>query len=217
MSAQSGSTAIVSLGMSCQSSRQIRTHVDTFSGLLDQTFEPTRHFFDGLISPISGLADLFCDGFQLFTRDSIRPGPGCPTWMPYGIRFLHHFREADMPPDIDRFFEREHSKFGYLREKFIGLSEVERVIFVISNSQNNLSDVAFETEMACIKFNQSQLERLMKAVDNFLDRQCEYLIVSHPDRHGGVLDENIHVMKADESEWTGDKTQWRALFQSYFV
>ena len=217
MSAQSGATAIVSLGMSCQSSRQIRTHVETFSELLDQTFEPTRHFFDGLISPIPGLAALFEEGFPLFSRDSIQPGPGYPTWMPYGIRFLHHFREEEGAPDIDRFFECERSRFGYLRAKFMRLAEAERLIFVISNSQNNLSEVAFQSQIPCIAFNQSQLERLMKAVDNFLDRRCEYLVVSHPERHGGVRDADIHVMKADESEWTGDKTQWRSLFQSYFV
>ncbi|EFO34556.1 conserved hypothetical protein [Roseibium sp. TrichSKD4] len=215
MSAQSGATAIVSLGMSCQSSRQIRTHVETFSSILGEEFEPERHFFDGLISPISGLADLFDDGFQLFTRDAIQPGPGFPTWEPYGIRFLHHFRETDSSPEIDRFFEREKSKFSHLREKFVGLSEAERLIFVISNSQNNLSDVALESRMPCIEFKQSQLERLMKAVDTFLDKRCEYLVVSHPERHGGLPDEAIHIMKADETEWTGDKTQWRALFQSY--
>lgn len=183
---------------------------------LGETIEPERHFFDGLISPVAGMTQLFNDGFPLFAREDIAPGPGHPTWMPYGIRFLHHFRaEPGGLADIDRYFDQDLSRFTHLRQKFHRLRERRRVVFVISNSQNNLTDVARETLIATLHYKQSELEELQSAVDAFLARPCEYLVVSHPDRHGGVALPNLTILEADDSEWTGDKKQWRALFNRY--
>ncbi len=216
VSAGSSHTAIVSLGMSCQSSRQIRTSLDTLSTALGETFERERHFFDGLIAPVDGMAALFEDDFPLFQRDQIEPGPGHPTWQPYGIRFLHHFRTDDEDADIDAHFDEERSRFGYMREKLADLANRRRVVFVISNSQNNLAEVAAETGMGSIAFKTGELNRLQTAVDRFLGRSCEYLVVSYPDRHGGITHPELTVLRPDDSEWTGDKAQWRALFQDYF-
>ncbi|MBD8878085.1 hypothetical protein [Roseibium polysiphoniae] len=215
MSAGSERTAIVSLGVSCQSARQIRTSIEILSEALGEHFVPERHFFDGLISPIAGLAQLFEDGFPIFRRQDIAAGPGHPTWQPYGLRFLHHFREEGMDADIDAHFAEDLSRFSYLREKFQRLADRARVVFVISNSQNNLDEVARDTMIADLNFRRDELERLQRAVDRFLGRPCEYLIVSHPDRHGGVDLPELTILEADESEWTGDKSQWRSLFRSY--
>ncbi len=216
MSAGSETTAIISLGISCQSARQIRSSIEILSDALGETFEPERHFFDGLISPVAGLASLFEDGFPLFTREDIIPGPGHPTWKPYGLRFLHHFRsEPGGVPDIDRHFAEDLSRFSYLRSKFVKLAQRQRIVFVISNSQNNLDEVARQTGLEDLQFRKSELERLQRAVDRFFDRSCEYLIVSHAERHGDVDLPELTIMETDDSEWTGDKTQWRALFQSY--
>jgi hypothetical protein len=216
VSAGSSHTAIISLGMSCQSSRQIRTSLDVLSAALGETIERERHFFDGLIAPVGGMAALFEDDFPLFTRDQIEPGPGHPTWQPYGIRFLHHFRQEDEDADIDAHLDEELSRFGYLREKFADLTSRRRVVFVVSNSQNNLTEVAEETEMGSIAFQASELSRLQTAVDRFLGRACEYLVVSYPDRHGEITHPELTVLQPDDSEWTGDKVQWHALFQDYF-
>lgn len=216
VSAGSSHTAIVSLGMSCQSSRQIRTSLDVLSASLGETFERERHFFDGLIAPVDGMAELFEDDFPLFQRDQIEPGPGHPTWQPYGIRFLHHFRTEDEDADIDEHFGEELSRFGHMREKLADLANRRRVVFVISNSQNNLTEVAEETGMGSIAFKTGELNRLQTAVDRFLGRPCEYLVVSYPDRHGGIVHPHLTVLHPDDSEWTGDKAQWRALFQDYF-
>lgn len=216
LSAGSSHTAIVSLGMSCQSSRQIRTSLEVLSATLEEPVERERHFFDGLIAPIDGMAALFEDDFPLFTRDQLAPGPAHPTWQPYGVRFLHHFREGEEDADIARYFDEELSRFSYLREKFAELSERRRVVFVISNTQNNLAEVAEETEMGSIAFDDGELNRLQTAVDRFLGRRCEYLVVSYPDRHGGITHPDLTILQPDDTEWTGDKAQWRALFQDYF-
>lgn len=201
--------------MSCQSSRQIRTSLDVLSAMLEEPFERERHFFDGLIAPVDGMAALFEDEFPLFARDQIDPGPGHPTWQPYGVRFLHHFRKDDEDADINAYFDEERSRFGYLRQKFAELSDRRRIVFVISNSQNNLAEVAQETEMGSIAFDAGELNRLQTAVDRFLGRRCEYLVVSYPDRHGGITHPQLKVLQPDDTEWTGDKAQWRALFQEY--
>lgn len=216
MSAGSSHTAIVSLGMSCQSARQIRTSMDVLGAALGETIERERHFFDGLIAPVGGMAALFEDGFPVFDRERIEPGPGHPTWQPYAIRFLHHFRAEGGAADIDAHFDEEQSRFSYLREKFARLSDRRRVVFVISNSQNNLAEVARETEIGSIAFDQGELARLQTAVDRFLGRPCEYLVASYPDRHGGIAHPQLTILQPDGSEWTGDKAQWRALFNDYF-
>ncbi|WP_417685568.1 hypothetical protein [Roseibium sp.] len=216
MSVGSPNTAIVSLGMSCQSARQIRSSVEIMSDALAEEFVPERHFFDGLISPIAGMAQLFEDGFPIFKRGDITPGPGHPTWQPYGIRFLHHFRaEPGGNADIAAHFDEDLSRFSYLRDKFVALKKRHRVVFVISNSQNNLDEVARDTGIERLHFDRGELERLQKAVDAFMGRACEYLVVSHPKRHGGVELPHLAILEADDSEWTGDKKQWRKLFRRY--
>lgn len=215
MSAGSPNTAIVSLGMSCQSARQIRTSLEILSESLGEMLEPERHFFDGLISPVAGMAQLFEDGFPIFRREDIADGPGHPTWQPYGLRFLHHFREEGQTADIDAHFAEELSRFSYLRGKFKALAERRRVVFIISNSQNNLSEVAEETGIEDLTFDEGELLRLQRAVDLWLGRPCEYLIVSHPERHGGISLTELTILEPDDSEWTGDKRQWRSLFREY--
>lgn len=215
MSAGSSNTAVISLGMSCQTARQIGSNSDVLNDVLGGTFEPERHFFDGLISPVSGMAQLFEDGFPLFGREDLVSGPGHPTWQPYGIRFLHHFRsEPDGAADIERHFEEDLSRFTYLRSKFCSLADRKRLVFVISNSQNNLDEVARDTGIARLAFDRDELVRLQAAVDRFLARPCEYLIVSHPERHGGLDLPELEVLCADDTEWTGDKTQWRHLLRN---
>ncbi|MBO0345829.1 hypothetical protein J0X15_11415 [Roseibium sp. CAU 1637] len=218
MSAGSDTTAIVSLGMSCQSARQIRTSIEVLSEVLAQAFQPERHFFDGLVAPVAGLAQLFEDGFPLFDRVAIVDGPGHPTWNPYEIRFLHHFRpEPEAAADIDGWFENELSRFTHLRAKFERLRQRERLIFVISNSQNNLDLVARDTGIEKLDFDADELKRLQVAVDGFFGRACEYLVVSHPERHGGTELPELRILQADDSEWTGDKRQWRELFRDYLA
>ncbi|MTI00649.1 hypothetical protein [Roseibium sp. RKSG952] len=216
MSAGGENTAIVSLGMSCQSARQIRTSIDVLSAALGEQVKPNRSFFDGLIAPIGGMCRLFEDGFPIFSREQILPGPGEPTWQPYGIRFLHHFRDEAGTADVLVHFEENLSRFSYLRQKFLRLRDRARVIFVVSNTQNNLPDVAQKTDIPAIAFSDRELERLQRAVDGFMGRSCEYLIVSYPSRYKGRSLPDLHLLAPDDSEWTGDKTQWRALFKRYF-
>ncbi|MEJ8473585.1 hypothetical protein [Roseibium algae] len=203
--------------MSCQSARQIRSSVDVLGAALGEDIAPERHFFDGLIAPISGLAQLFEDGFPMFSREDIVEGPGHPTWQPYGIRFLHHFREEGSEADIDTHFAEDFSRFSHMREKFDKLSQRSRVVFVISNSQNNLDEVAADTGIDTLNFEKDELVRLQRAVDLWLGRGCEYLIVSHPERHGDTRLPELVILEADDSEWTGDKAQWRTLFDAYLA
>ncbi len=213
MSVSGPTTAIVSLGMSCQSARQIRTNAEVIGAILGEEVGRNAQFFDGLIAPPAGLARLFEDGFPLFSRDDIAEGPGHPTWSAYAIRFLHHFRDDD-GADIDRFFDHDLSRFTHLRDKFLALAAVPRLVFVISNSQNNLTEVAAETAIERIDFNREEIGRLREAVQAFLGRRCEFILVSTPDRRGSLDDPDLHLLTPDDSEWTGDTRQWREVFLS---
>ncbi len=213
MSASQGSAVIASLGMSCQSARQIRDNLDVISRRLNGEAAHDSQFFDGLIAPPVGLAKLFEDGFPLFSREDLDEGPGHPTWRPYGVRFLHHFREGEGAADIDRYFERDLSRFTYLREKFMRLKRARRLVFVLSNTQNNLDLVARETKLERISFDAAEVLRLQTAVQEFLGRACEFITVTSHERRGDLPSERVHILKPDDSEWTGDKRQWRAVFE----
>ncbi|MTI43353.1 hypothetical protein E1178_06990 [Roseibium hamelinense] len=86
---------------------------------------------------------------------------------------------------------------------------------MVSNTQNNLLDVARKTDIPTA-FSDQELERLQRAVDGFMGRSCEYLIVSCPGRYEGRSLPDLHHLAPDDSEWAGDKTHWRALFKRYF-
>ena len=57
----------------------------------------------------------------------------------------------------------------------------------------------------------SAVGRLRHAVEHYLGRPCEFILVSLDGRHAGNLADEVHVLSPDDSEWTGDKGQWRAL------
>src|SRR5690606_14164822 len=128
---------------------------------------------------------------------------GHPTWSAYAIRFLHHFRDDD-GADVDRFFASDLSRFTHLRDKFLALAGVPRLVFVISNSQNNLTEVAAETALERIDFDHDEVCKLREAVQAFLGRSCEFILVSTPDRRGSLVDPDLHLVAPDDSEWTGD-------------
>ncbi|GAA0779017.1 hypothetical protein E1180_19275 [Roseibium denhamense] len=215
MSIGDSQTAIISLGISCQSARQIRDCRQSVSGLLGADLQPERHFFDGLISPLGGLAQLFADGFPMFERDSLTAGPGHPTWNPYGFRFLHHFRDAFGRIDLEGSYRHEHGRFSHLKTKFDALRSRARIVFVISNSQNNLDEVGVETGVAGFDFRSGGIDHLQRAVDAYLGRSCEFLIVSYPERCGDLRHPNLYLLTRDQTEWVGDKAQWRAVFSAF--
>ncbi|WP_102868457.1 hypothetical protein [Pseudovibrio exalbescens] len=217
MSAAGKSTAVVSLGISCQSARQIRTHTELISSLLGEPVEHTSHFFDGLVTPPLGLAKLLDDGFPLFSRESLEDGPGHPTWQPYGIRFLHHFRGEEGVADIDAYFDNEVSRFTYLRRRFLQLRDAENLLFVISNSQNNLDEVAQETAMETIEFDQGQLETLKGSLARFFGRHWPLVVVTHEERVQDVSHDALHILQPDSTEWTGDKQQWADVFRRHLT
>ncbi|MEO1199713.1 MAG: hypothetical protein AAFX39_10850 [Pseudomonadota bacterium] len=213
MSAIGDGCAIVSLGMSCQGARQLRKNLGLLGDLTGGEMAHGSHFFDSLISPLEGIAQLLDDGFPMFSRQDIADGPGHPTWRPYGLRFLHHFREATgAEADIDVYFERDSSKFVHLREKFLNLRDVPRLIFIVQNSQNNLDDVAKTIGLNDITLSAATLRRLSASVGRFFGRPCPMIVASYRGRQGDVVLPDHAVLTRDDSEWEGDKAQWQALF-----
>ncbi|MDX5592940.1 hypothetical protein [Pseudovibrio sp. SPO723] len=217
MSAAGQNTAVVSLGISCQSARQIRTHVELISSLIGEPVQHVSHFFDGLITPPEGLAKLLDDGFPLFTREQIEEGAGHPTWHPYGIRFFHHFRGEDGIADVNRYFENETSRFSYLKNRFLELRNAQHLLFVLSNSQNNLDEVAEETELGPFHFEQRHLEELKASLRAFFAKDCDLLVVSHEEKVVDVEYDHLHILEPDSSEWTGDKRQWAEVFRKHLT
>ena len=218
MSAEGDGWAVISLGISCQGARQIRKNLDLLSTLTGVEMRHSSHFFDSLIAPVDGISALLRDGFPMFDRADIADGPGHPTWQPYGLRFLHHFRDrTGVEADIDAYFARDQSKFAHLRYKLFALRDVPNLIFIVQNTQNNLATVAPGIGLASIAFDAGGVAGLGEAVAGFLGRPHPMIILSYPDRIGDLDPAAVHLLTPDDSEWEGDKVQWQSVFRRVFA
>lgn len=136
--------AIVSLGMSCQTSHQLRRHADLLKVLLeDSTLEPSSMPFDNVIAPPSGAAALLSWRRFLPPIGELVANP-VPFWAGPNIYFWHDFVTA-RPGEYEMSrsgFEIFSSKLAHKAQKFEQLAARRRVICVISNTQGNLGGIS---------------------------------------------------------------------------
>lgn len=222
MSAAGKKVAIVSLGMACQSSWQIRKHIRLLRELTqDRSLRESSMPFDWLISQPDGASKLIRDqAFFPESPEEITRQGGRPWWGRYNTYFWHDFTRKRAPIPISEGFENARQKYNHLWSKFQSIRNVERKIFVISNVQNNLDMVAETTGTVDFHFKATQLGNLMSAADAWTEAGSnEYLVVSYEDR----IDPDIHLrntkiitISKDESEWEGSKDAWNFAFKTYF-
>ncbi len=215
---------VVSLGMSCQSAHQIEHHARLIGTLTGDPSAITSRFpFDNLICPPpSAIRMLQADRFHPESMEDLTVGEGAYWWQ-MDAHFWQEFR-----PKRSGLFRRKimdpvkafsvlTQKYEHTGKKFRALSSVPRLIFVISNSQNNLEMVSRVTGNVGVMLDLTQVEALADRTDAYLGRACEYIVVTYPDRvTGRSVRSNVSVfeLKPDDSEWMGDPAQWSALFQT---
>jgi hypothetical protein len=214
-------TGIISLGMSCQTTYQIRQHASLISSFIG-TGEALREEslpFDWLICP-PGSASRMLDQRVFFPDDLAGLSlNGAPFWQRFNTYFWHDFVAGPGQYELASSFEGVKGKYEHLARKFRGLSRIDRLVMVISNSQNNLEMVSERTRTIAKEMRAADIERLRSAADDFFARSCEYIVVTHDDR----LDRDpcgdtiaTYRIAKDSSEWRGDKEQWAGVFADYF-
>jgi hypothetical protein len=212
--------------MSCQSAVQIEANADAIGKAWGDTLTTSGMPFDWLICPPHSVHEILSsDTFFPSRQDQMVLSPH-PCWKERDICFWHEFRSRrwSLPRLMGRRFDIRSNyktaveKYSYLANKFRTLAQLDRLVFVICNTQNNLPFVQERTAIDYV-LSAEAIERLCDTCDRYFHRSCEYLFVTYQDRvKGNPSRDNLTVFKLvpDESEWTGDSTQWRNLFAEYF-
>ena len=219
--------AVVSLGMSCQTTLQIDDHSDLIArGVGDLDLRPSSLPFDNLVChPRAATRLLDNDAFYPARQDELALYRGA-FWTAQQVYFRHECTLRKSRPieylrgkvDVARGYRDLAGKFAHLAEKFRRLRELERLIFVVSNSQNDLTEYQAEVGIDCL-VSMDDVAALCGACDRYFGRRCEYIFATYDARTTGMADRsNLSVFRLspDSSEWAGDHAQWRALWTQYF-
>ncbi len=218
--------AVVSLGMSCQTTLQIDDHAGLVAQAIgDPALKPSSMLFDNIVCHPASAAKLLESGrFYPESKDELALYRGA-FWAGQGVYFRHECTLRKSRPieylrnkiDMARGYRDLAGKFAHLSEKFRRLSELERLIFVISNSQNDLTEYQAEVGIDCV-VPMDAVQALCDACDRYFNRRCEYIFATYDDRTTGAAERlglSVFKLTPDSSEWAGDHAQWEAIFTRY--
>jgi hypothetical protein len=221
MSVVSPKVAIVSLGMSCQTTWQIQSNARLLVELL-RIAEPVAQGgmpFDWLISPPAAVASMLAARRLFPERTEELQLNFAPWWPAHNVYYWHDFKLPEGGYELSAGFQQATAKYQYLLNKFAGLAGVERRIFIIANTQNNLNQVARATGTINAGLAAADIIDLCAATDRFFAVPSEYIVVSYADRLDKAIDrKNVKTyhLATDTSEWQGDIGQWASMFRDYF-
>ncbi|MGZ8203505.1 MAG: hypothetical protein ACXWUB_09685 [Burkholderiales bacterium] len=222
--------AVVSFGISCQTTLQIDDHAELIARAIgDETLKSSSLPFDAVLThPTSTARMLDADTFYPASKDEIRLYRGA-LWVTQNAYFRHECTLRKSHPleylrgkvNLDRGYRELASKFAHLSQKFRRLRELERLIFVVGNSQNDLpemqSEIGNSSDDSVISM--ESMQQLCDACDRYFGRPCEYILVAYPSLRTGTGSRrglSVFDMTPDETQWAGDHAQWRALWTDYF-
>ena len=167
---------------------------------------------------------LDADSFYPASKDELALFRGA-LWGGGGVYFRHECTLRKSRPieylrgkvDLERGYRELAGKFAHLAEKFRRLRELERLLFVISNSQNDLTEYQAEVGIDPA-MSADDVVTLCAACDRYFGRHCEYLVATYEDRLTGAPQRpglSVFKLAPDTSEWAGDHAQWREIFTQY--
>jgi len=228
MSAVGQKVGVIGLGMSCQSSAQIRRHAPLLARLTgDHSLKISAMPFDNLICGPDAAANMLrADRFYPDNPEALSLSQGA-HWRELDVYFWHEYRLHKHHVleyltgrlNTGRAYRELSGKFAHLTEKFRQVRQLERLVFIISNSQNNLSAYHAETGIDP-KLTSESIERLCDACDRYVGRACEYVLVTYDARLSGTIHRDrltLFKLIPDTSDWEGDPAQWGGVFERYFA
>lgn len=218
--------AVVSIGSSCQTAYQVRHHADLLSRLSGDELKPRRLPFDWVICGPSKAA-AWIDSGSPFPTDADDLAPyeheGVFHWRKRSVFFWHDFRNEQKLVDLPGTFLSTQTKYRALWDAFRRLSQMDRVVAVISNVQNNLPKVLgddFRSDR--FSFTADDIGQVKASLDRLLGRPCELLGVTYRERSeadlaaavpGGI---RMYTIEQNTAGWAGDDGAWQDIFLDYF-
>jgi hypothetical protein len=232
MSVIGRNVGVIALGMSCQNSVQIRDNAELLGRLTgDPTLTESHLPFDSVL--------LRPDSVAMMLRDeSFYPPQGSDIevvekyggayWPPYNAYFRHEYHLKKSRPieywirgrlNLKRAHRELTGKFAHLTEKFKKLKDLERLVFVYTNMQNDLHQYLVEVGID-YRFDIKSVEWMCDECDRYFGRRCEYIFASYDERIDGRSRRDglsVNIFAPDDSQWVGDRQQWKDMFERYFA
>lgn len=226
MSVLGRETAVVSLGSSCQTAHQVKQNAQLLSDLAGEALVPRRFPFDWLICPIVSMTgwiaseDPFPGDIGELTPHSQE---GTFHWRRRELFFWHDFKIKGKS-ELASTFHPTREKYTNLFTLFRDLKTVRNLLFIVSNTQNNLETALGDHyDPASFSFTRDNAEALRNTVEGKLGRACRFLFVSYEDRcdrdFANASGNGIRIARIakDRSEWKGDDAAWRNILKDGFA
>ena len=218
MSAIGDRIAVVSLGLSCQTSRQIDGHVPLLRQLTgDESLEKASLPFDWLISTTRGLVGLIEEGsFFPETHEGFCADQGRLRLKAHDILYWHESRLFARAGDPR--FENSKAKFHYTSARFQQIAKLDRVVAVMSDTQPNLPWKEERWKIRLTDTSLAEAEEARNAFAKFLGRPVDLLMVSrNPQPLFSARPDFAHYHMIPEKDgWAGNGREWAAVFTDYF-
>jgi len=215
MSAYGTRTAVISLGVSCQTSWQIDRNLGLLSDLVGEPLHRASSPFDWLIMPPMSFASWMrsLDCFPA-SADDIVAHPNF-YWPEHNLHFWHEFTR-DGVVALHETFDDTRSKFEYLFRRFLTLRGFSRCVFFVSNTQSNLDVVRCVSPRMDFRFTHATMAAVVAAVRAGVGPMSEVHFVTRHD--GADVDPdpafNIHRLGRDAPEVLGDDEAWADVFRA---
>jgi hypothetical protein len=236
MSADSRSLSIISLGVSCQTSFQIRHHAGLIGRLTGETIEIEGEELEGSTFPFDWrimAADAFCSmaekgrffpesPVELSNRIGQWPANLPARWDDNGSYFWHDFKLTPDTWNAEQTFDAIAAKYRYTIDKF--LNRTKRSVFILSNTQNNLEAAVSDVTGLDFDFDRRMIDRVKHSLEMlFPHLQIELIVVAARHRiQGDHTKWPAQVYVIDQSnlapdDVVGDHAQWEAVFRDFFA
>lgn len=201
---------IISLGLSCQTSFQLRTTKDLISENWRRDLSYQSSFFNWLLCDSAGLARFIEDyaGRGLSPGDIVRNASEIEPLQVRDYRiWLWHEKWTEPVSDED--LCRITSKYDYLLRKFWGLRSLRRRHFIISNCQNNLDAVINFRNLFRFNMAPDDARRIEGAIDYAFPRGKNiFHYACYPERVENNGPIGYYQMPRDDSQWKGSTENW---------
>lgn len=206
-------TAIVPLGISCQTAHQLERAQGLIAELAQEIFEPATTPFDWRIVGPGDLADMLAENNPYpVTADELE-GTKRPYWRRRRCHFWH-----DPAGNFAAFTEKQ----AHLWATWSRISRFERKVFVLSNTQNNLPEKAETPGGFDFRIGAAEVVRLAGVLAQLFERP-ELHVVTRKQIFTGLDDMpalakglktrlGLHLVEPDSTQWQGDPELWDGTF-----
>lgn len=216
-------TAVVSLGLACQTAFQLQAQAQLISESLGDELAPSRLPFDWTLVPAARAAAWLRSG-KAFpgSPDEFIPVDGTPgafLWPETGVQFWHDFRT---PGGIDLIGTFDETRAMYERHfsKLRRLGELDEVIAVVANTQNNAETILPRADLL---YRPAELAELKAAFEAVIGRPSRMLCVTYLDRRGpGLVSDpereiTVKWIAKDGTPWQGSRKLWAKTLTGYLA